>query len=278
MQAYDFYILHKKGVKVQIGGSDQWGNITAGIELIRRKSAESGTDDRQQLSDSLSSRSDAFGVSISLLTNANGEKFGKSAGNAVWLCPTLLSTFEFYQFFKRVQDDQVEKLLKIFTFLELDQVNELMTRHNKDPERHEAQKVLAREVTSLVHGEQAALVAETKSAVLYEDALLNTDTIGQVILEAFSEDNTKVITLSRDQILNKPILDVFVNAKLTATKSQARKLFQSGALYLNKHKISQMDKKVEERDVLGVYPHPQVMLLRTGKTNYKIVHLVWLAK
>jgi tyrosyl-tRNA synthetase len=139
-QAYDFYQLHvNEGCTVQLGGSDQWGNITAGMDLIRRKLGSSVSVD-------------VFGLTIPLVTSSTGEKFGKSAGNAVWLDADELSPLEFYQFFRRSPDSEVEKYLHFFTFLPSEAIRALMEEHNKYPERHAPQRSLAYEVTEIVHG------------------------------------------------------------------------------------------------------------------------------
>ncbi|KAL7747028.1 tyrosyl-tRNA synthetase [Sorochytrium milnesiophthora] len=158
LQAYDFwYLYEREGCSIQIGGSDQWGNIVAGIDLIRRK----------REAESSPSREEAFGITLPLITTASGEKFGKSAGNAVWLDERRTSIFDFYQFFKRTQDADVERYLHLFTFLPLDSIKDMMAVHQTRPEQRVAQRALAYEVTALVHTAPAAEKAQLQSDILY---------------------------------------------------------------------------------------------------------------
>ena len=151
-QAYDWLHLHKEyDCRFQMGGSDQMGNIKSGFDLISKVS-----------------KKPVFGLTLPLITNETGDKFGKSAGNAIWLDPTQTSEFALYQFFIRLPDSEVENLLKLLTFLPLNEVNDLVGKHQKNPDQREAQKVLAREMTLLIHGADGLTKAELLSDALYK--------------------------------------------------------------------------------------------------------------
>jgi tyrosyl-tRNA synthetase len=207
LQGLDYLTLYQKyGVDLQIGASDQWTNILSGVELIRRKLQK-----------------EAFAFTCPLVTDASGKKFGKSEGNAVWLDAQKTSPFAFYQFWLNQGDEMVEKYLKFYTFLSLEEITELMARHNSAPQAREAQKKLAAEVTALVHGTTAVTTAEMISGVLF----------GSVALDSLSRsERNELITnapgakLSRKELAQTSVIDALVASGLASSKGDARRLIE----------------------------------------------------
>ncbi|KAI9013139.1 tyrosine-tRNA ligase [Gaertneriomyces semiglobifer] len=263
LQGYDYYHLytHEK-CRVQIGGSDQWGNITAGMDMIRRKCGQTDGTDSSHEADPL-----AYGVTSPLVTTASGEKFGKSAGNAVWLDANMLSCFDFYQFFRRTPDTEVARYLRYFTFIPVNEIEALMLKSYDMPEAHLPQRTLAAEVTELVHGAEAAEKAIIMSDVLYDKTLSSVN--GNDIVNAFSGD-ARLKKLPRSQVIGADIIQVAVAAGGLKSKSAGRKLLQAGGLYLNKRKVSPAGHVITEEDLLD----GTVCLIRTGKEQYRIVQIV----
>ncbi|KAJ3114172.1 tyrosyl-tRNA synthetase [Phlyctochytrium bullatum] len=218
LQAYDFFQLWtKEKCTVQIGGSDQWGNITAGIELIRKKAPEQQPPTPTKTPVTEEEKDRVYGLTIPLMTTSTGEKFGKSAGNAIWLDSERLSVFDFYQYFRRTADADVEKQLKSFTFLPLGEISEIMDRHSQNPKAHEPQRRLAFEVTGLVHGYKHASRAQIMSEVLF-DTDLNKVTTDEV-LDAFENDD-RLVELPYDKVVGAPLTEFIRDAKGCATKSE----------------------------------------------------------
>ncbi|KAJ0395918.1 hypothetical protein ATCC90586_000751 [Pythium insidiosum] len=201
-QAYDFLHLHRHHHCVaQLGGSDQWGNIVSGTELIRKSIGK-----------------DAFGVTLSLLTTASGEKYGKSAGNAVWLDANKTSVFDFYQYFLRADDRDVEQLLKSFTFLELDEIGEIVHEHSKAPERRLAQHLLADTITTTMHGADALKGAKDATALLFGKADdKNAVTLTAATVKTIAAD-APLISLQRDQVVGQSLVDVAVRCGAAKSK------------------------------------------------------------
>jgi len=249
LQAYDFLWLHDhEGCRLQLGGSDQWGNITAGTELIRRlRGAET------------------FGLTIPLVCDSQGRKFGKSEGNAVYLDPKKTSYYDFYQFFLRTADADAARYLRIFTFLPLEQIAQIEEQMKAAPEKREAQRLLAEEVTRCVHGESGLTVARRASDVLFGgalDGLSLTD-----LLAIFANVPSK--ELPHDAIVGKPVLDVAAAAGLFASKGEARRLVQQGGLYLNNRRVSDIAQVVASGDLI----EGRVAVLRAGKKNFCLVKI-----
>jgi len=249
LQAYDFLHLHEKyGCVLQGGGADQWGNITAGIDLIRRM---------REIT--------ACGLTTPLLTKTDGTKFGKTEGGAVWLSPARTSVYRFYQFLIQVEDAQVIQLLKFFTFLPMEDIAALEAQHQATPERRDAHKKLALDLTTLVHGESAAADAMRASEILFGGSL-------EGITEAqFDEVIAEVpnVTLSR-AILGQPdcaLVEILIAAGLSPSKGQARKDIEAGGVYVNN--VRAADTKL----VLGTEHllFGKFILLRKGKRNYALV-------
>ncbi len=249
LQAYDFLHLHEKnGCLLQAGGADQWGNITAGIDLIRRKRDIT-----------------ACGLTTPLLTKTDGTKFGKTEGGAVWLSPARTSVYRFYQFLIQVEDAQVIQLLKFFTFLPMEDIAALEAQHQATPERRDAHKKLALELTRLVHGECAAADAVRASEILFGGSLegITEAQFDEVIAEA------PHVSLSR-AILGQPggaLVEILIAAGLSPSKGQARKDIEAGGINVNNVRAS--DTKL----VLGAeyLLFGKFILLRKGKRNYALV-------
>ncbi|HEX9659256.1 MAG TPA: tyrosine--tRNA ligase [Rhodothermales bacterium] len=247
LQAYDFlHLATHQGCRIQGGGDDQWGNITAGIELVRRVRGER-----------------VFGITFPLLTTASGEKFGKSAGNAVWLDPSLTSPYRFYQYWLNTDDRDVERLLKLFTFAPLDELEDVVATHAQSPGRRRAQRRLAGEVTRLIHGEEARDRAERASLALFGGDLTTLDR--NELRDVFGEAPTA--TLDRDRLAGGlDAVTLLALTETTSSKGEARRLISSGGAYLNNQRI-QEGQTINEEQLL----HGEMLILRTGKKNYRLV-------
>ncbi|QRV79224.1 tryptophanyl-tRNA synthetase [Ceratobasidium sp. AG-Ba] len=202
LQAHDYFHLYNHhGCRLQIGGADQWGNIVAGIDLIKRR--HEGAEELEP----------AYGLTVPLLTTPSGEKFGKSAGNAVWLDSEMTPALDYYQYFVRQPDAAVDNLLRIFTFIPRDQIKELLKQHNarlhEDPSKRLAQRTLAHEATSLIHGEPLAQQAASASRVLYESDLSSAS------LATFSDalkGDRRLLLISRTEFLETPLSALLLKA------------------------------------------------------------------
>ncbi|KAJ3192675.1 tyrosyl-tRNA synthetase [Irineochytrium annulatum] len=216
LQAYDFYHLNRtRGCTIQLGGSDQWGNIAAGIELVHKKWAVLKTE--EGVSPQERSGEDVYGVTMPLVTTAQGEKFGKSAGNAVWLDEGLVSHFDFYQFFRRTPDTEVERYLMYFTLLPLDEIHAIMGRLKAEPKKHIPQRALAFEVTELVHGAEAAKNARVMSEVLFDSKAGQIPNVDDVI-QAF-EGDARLVTMPRSEFVGLHASDVAIKIGAIASPS-----------------------------------------------------------
>ncbi|KAI9021934.1 putative tyrosine-tRNA ligase [Hyaloraphidium curvatum] len=253
LQAFDFYYLSMShGCNVQLGGSDQWGNITAGTDLIRRKSQDAA---------------EAFGLTLPLVVTDKGEKFGKSAGNAIWLDEEMCPVFDFYQFFRRTPDSMCPTYLRYFTFLSPAEIDQVARDHADNPSRHVMQRTLAGEVTRLVHGEAKAVRAETQASVLYDEDVGGSVPLDR-ILAAFRGDQ-RLVTVKRDACVGSEVWKLAVDVQLFPSKSQALKHIKSGGLYLNKVAVESDQRTIAASDLI----HGAIFTLRAGKSNYKIVHV-----
>ncbi|CAL5376850.1 unnamed protein product [Camellia sinensis] len=254
LQGYDFlYLFDKEGVRVQIGGSDQWGNITAGTDLIRKilQPAEEGA---------------AYGLTFPLLLKSDGTKFGKSEDGALWLSHSMLSPYKFYQHFFSVPDADVVRFLKTLTFLSMDEIAELESKMQRpDYLPNSVQRRLAEEVTLLVHGQEGLDEALKATDALRPGAetRLDSETIERIAGDVPS------CLLPYNQVLNLSLVDLSVSTGLLETKSAARRLLQQGGLYLNNSRVTSEGKKVEAEDIVG----GKVLLLSAGKKN-KMVSLI----
>jgi tyrosyl-tRNA synthetase len=243
IQAHDFWHLNRtEGCELQMGGSDQWGNITAGIELVARR------EGRQ-----------VHGLVFPLITTATGSKFGKSEAGNVWLDPARTSPYQFYQFWVNTDDRDVERYLKLFTFLRLDRIAAALAEHAADPGLRVAQRLLAREVTATVHGEEAAAQAIETAAAMFGGGGGGGDL-------ARAELPERVV--SRSELPgDMPIVDLLVASGLAASKGDARRGIQGRGFYLNDQAIDAVDLTVGEDDLQGPSDR-RFVILRKGKKNY----------
>jgi tyrosyl-tRNA synthetase len=236
VQAYDFLQLFRtEGCTLQMGGSDQWGNIVAGVELIRK--ADSGH---------------AFALVCPLLTTSSGEKMGKSEGNSLWLDPELTSPYDFYQYWINVDDADVERLLRLYTFLPESRIAELTRAEGVG--LREAKRALAREVTTLAHGEAAATSAEAATRALFGGAP-NVD-----------DPNIPTTEIMAGEVSSVSFADLFVRAELVPSRGEARRKAAEGALWVNGERLEDVDAPFQPAD--------NDTLLRFGKKRYRRIRIV----
>jgi tyrosyl-tRNA synthetase len=249
LQAFDFYHLRRElECELQIGGSDQWGNITAGIDLCRKKL---GTT--------------VYGLTLPLITNADGSKFGKSVQGAIWLDPAKTSVYRFYQFWVRVDDKDVIRFLKYFTFFSREEIEQLEKEHLARPEGRVAHKALAKAATDLIHGSQATQDAMRASEILFggELAGISESNFEDVAAEVPSKELEK----SKLEGEGFPLLELLVHSGLATSKGQARKDVEGGGIYLNNIRAAESQKNVTSNDLL----FGKRILLRKGKRNYVVI-------
>lgn len=251
LQAYDFYHLRKAmDCELQVGATDQWGNITAGTELIRKKL-----------------NATAYGLVFPLLTKADGTKYGKTASGTVWLDPKRTSPYRFYQYFMQVEDAEVVKLLKVLTFLSVDEINALEAEVQSNPGARGAQKALARAMTATVHGDTAFADAQRASEIMFGGGL---EGIAETVFQdVIGEVPTKTLERAKLEGAGLPLVDVLVHSGLAPSKGQARKDVEGGGIYLNNIRVSEASRAVSTNDLLfGKY-----LLLRKGKRTYTVVNV-----
>jgi len=245
LQAYDFLELNRRdGVTLQIGGSDQWGNITAGLELIRRMDGKT-----------------AHGITFPLFTTASGGKFGKTEAGTVWLDPELTSPYKFYQFWVNTDDRDAGKSLRLFTLLSHETIQELESALAAAPQKREAQQALAREITARVHGEESARVAEEVSAILFGKS--DPAALSEKVLRALSREVPFV-----EANVTPTILDALVLLRLAASKGAGRRLLQQGGIYLNGKRIADN----EDLTTTAMLPGGHY-LLRKGARDYGLIRV-----
>jgi tyrosyl-tRNA synthetase len=248
MQAYDFlHLFDTHGCTLQVGGNDQWGNITAGIDLIRRL--------RQ---------TQAYGITFPLVTTSTGEKFGKSAGNALWLDSVRTAPWDFYQYLVRQDDRDVLRLLKLYTFLPLERLAELERAVHAHPEQREAQKVLAWEVTRIVHGQASADEQAHAAEVIYHGEIKGIS--DQTLAAVFATMPSTTVTHAELEA-GLELAALFVRTALASSKGEFRRLLQSGGVYVNN--VRQTDEKA--RLGLESRASESFIVLRAGKTKYHLV-------
>ncbi|PYJ86488.1 MAG: tyrosine--tRNA ligase [Verrucomicrobia bacterium] len=249
LQAFDFYVLCRDyNCELQTGGSDQWGNITAGIDLCRKKLGKQ-----------------VYGLTLPLITNADGTKFGKTEAGAVWLDAKKTSTYRFYQFWIRTDDRDVIRYLKYFTFLAREEIEALEKLHAKEPEARAAHKVLAKSVTDLVHGSGATAEAVRASEILFGGGLegISETTFNEIV----GEVPTKEIEKAKLDGAGSPLVELLVHSGLSPSKGQARKDIEGGGVYVNNVRESNSNRAVTSSDLL----FGRHLLLRKGKRNYVVV-------
>ncbi|WP_238948808.1 tyrosine--tRNA ligase [Clostridium sp. YIM B02569] len=230
MQGYDFYELNQKyNCKMQLGGDDQWSNMIAGVELVRRKA-----------------QGEAMAMTCTLLTNSQGQKMGKTVGGALWLDPAKTSPYDFYQYWRNVDDADVEKCLALLTFLPMDEVRRLGALEGA--EINGAKKVLAYEITKLVHGEEEAKKAEEAATALFAGGA--------------DMSNVPTVTIAKEEI-GLPILDVMASTKIIPSKKEGRRLIEQGGLSINGVKVEEVNRILTEEDF-----QDGAVLIKRGKKNY----------
>jgi tyrosyl-tRNA synthetase len=243
IQAYDFWHLFRtEGCELQIGGSDQWGNITAGIELIGKREGKQ-----------------THGLVFPLITTVSGTKFGKSEAGNVWLDPARTTPYQFYQFWINTDDRDVERYLKLFTFLPLDEIAGTMATHLRDPGKRMAQRLLATDVTTRVHGEAAAEQATKTSQSLFGGRSGNA---GSAALGDVPERR-----VPRGQLRDLSVVELLVASGLATSKADARRGIQGKGFYLNDEPIETADRELAEEELQGP-PDSRFVILRKGKKNY----------
>lgn len=248
LQAYDFLTLYREhGCTLQLGGSDQWGNITAGIDLIRRKTGGA-----------------AYGLTLPLVTKADGSKFGKTETGTIWLDAAKTSPYEMYQFWLNTADADVATFLKYFTFLPLAEIEHLAAASRRVPEQREAQRVLAAEVTDLVHGRAAREQAERITTALFSGH------VQSLTIEEAAQATSAMprLGLARES-LPLPITELLVKAGLAESKKRARELVSAGAIQVNGEKVTSPETAVSREMAL----HGRYLILRKGKKTYHAVTL-----
>ncbi len=242
LQALDFLHLYEtKNCVLQVAGSDQWGNITAGIELIRKKTDKT-----------------AYGMVMPLVTDSNGVKFGKTEGNALWLDKNKTSSYELYQYLVNLEDSMIISYLKKLTFLSKEEIEEIEAKHNEHPELREAHKILAREIITDLHGKE-----EYEKAVRISEALFKgnfNDLSNEELGEAFKGNEVKEIEL------NKNILDVLVEMNVATSKRQAREFISGNSIEIKGEKVKELDKTITEQDLIN----NTFLIIKRGKKNYYI--------
>lgn len=248
LQSFDFLHLYENNnVRLQFGGSDQWGNITAGLELIRRKI-----------------QGDAYAFSVPLITNSEGKKFGKSAGNAVWLDPKLTSPYKFHQFWLNVPDADVIRLLKVFTFESEESIAAIERAMQEHPEKRDAQKHLADSLCTFVHGAKATDDAKRCAAALFGGSLDGLSR--EQLLDIFSEAPSS--TVSRAQLDSLDMLSLLATT-VSKSKGDARRLVQGGGIYVDNERLAAETMPVRETKL----SENGFIVIRSGKKNYHLVRL-----
>lgn len=255
VQAYDFLHLYENaGCSLQMGGSDQWGNITTGTELIRRKNG-----------------GEAHALTMPLITKADGTKFGKTESGTVWLDAERTSPYEFYQFWFNTSDEDAEKYIKIFTFLNQEEVSELVNSHREAPHLRVLQKTLAEKVTTFVHGETALKEALKASSILFgKSTSEDLKSLGEKSFLSALKGVPQFHIKAEQLTSGIPILDFLaVETAILPSKSEARKLIKGNAISINKNKIQSVETTVNQDQLLN----ERYLLVQKGKKNYFLVVL-----
>ena len=253
LQGYDFlYLFEHKNCVLQMGGSDQWGNITTGSELIRRMTGK-----------------EAFALTCPLIRKADGTKFGKTEKGNIWLDPEKTSPYEFYQFWLNVSDEDADRYIKIFTMLSREEIEAAIANHQQAPERRELQKLLAREITIMVHGEAEYNNAVAASEILFGKATSET-------LKALDEktflavfDGVPSFDLPKAELPINILDFLAVKTNILPSKGEARKMVSGGGVSINKEKVSDITANIDESHILD----EKYILVQKGKKNYFLIHV-----
>lgn len=242
LQALDFKYLHEtKGVDLQCAGSDQWGNITAGIDLIRKSTGD-----------------EVYAFTMPLVTDSQGKKFGKSEGNALWLDKTKTSSYKLYQFFVNVEDEMVIDYLKIYTFLSKEEIEEIEKRHKEHPEYREAHKTLAKEIITFLHGKEEYKKAQNLAQHLFNNEFK--DLSKNDIEDLFDKQDIKQIET------NTNIVDLIVNLGAASSKREAREFIKNGSIAINGEKISDVEITIDSNYLID----DTYIIVKRGKKNYYV--------
>jgi tyrosyl-tRNA synthetase len=255
LQGYDYLWLYEhKGIRLQLGGSDQWGNITTGVELIRR----------------MLGKTDAFALTCPLVKKADGTKFGKTEKGNIWLDPEKTSPYEFYQFWLNVSDEDAQRYIKIFTLLDRKTIEDAIEEHRKDPGRRLLQQLIAKEITSMIHGEKEYENAVSASKMLFGNS--TSDELRKLDEKTFLAVFNGVPTFDvRRSDLPCNILDFLaVKTQVFPSKGEARKMVQGNGVSINKDKVTDIERAICENDIVdGKY-----ILVQKGKKNYFIINII----
>jgi len=250
LQAYDFFRLHvDHGCELQVGGSDQWGNITMGVDLVRKLA-----------------RTEVYGLTTPLVTKPDGTKFGKTESGTVWLDPSLTSPYRFYQFLLQSEDAAVGGYLRYFTFLGTEEIAALDEETVAHPERRAAQRALARSVTEMVHGLEQVQRAEKASAALFGTEISDLDE--DVLVDVMDDAPSSALALS-ELATGVSLVDLMVKTGLSASKGEARRAVAQGGAYVNNRRVSGEDQLLGQDDLL----HGRYLVLRRGRRDYHMVRV-----
>lgn len=253
IQGYDFYYLHKqRNCKLQMGGSDQWGNIVTGTELIRRKSGQ-----------------EAFAFTCPLIKKADGNKFGKTETGNVWLDPQKTSPYHFYQFWLNASDADTANWIRIFTFLDEPTINSITADHNADPSRRVLQKKLAEEVTRWVHGEEALSEALETTQKLFASQNAPAESLSEEDLEGIA-GIVRADYSSQSITEGVNVVNLLTETRVFSSKGEARKMIANGGVSINRHKVKDSEQQVTAAMLL----HGKFLLIQKGKKNYYLVKAV----
>jgi tyrosyl-tRNA synthetase len=254
VQGYDFYWLYEnKNCKLQFGGSDQWGNIVTGTELIRRKTG-----------------GEAFAFTCPLLTKADGSKFGKTEKGNIWLDPAKTSPYTFYQFWLNTADADAERFLKVFTFLPEQEINDLVQQQKGNEHLRILQKKLAEELTCFVHSRKDYEFAVKASSILFNNDTaeilkeLNEDQLLQVM------EGVPTVEIEKDQLNILDIISLLAETKILPSKGEAKKMITGGGIFINKEKVNSIDEKINQGQLL----HGKYVLIQKGKKNYFLLKAI----
>lgn len=249
LQAYDFYYLYQNNnTKLQLGGSDQWGNITSGTELIRRKCS-----------------GEAYALTTQLIKKADGSKFGKSESGNIWLDKTKTSPYRFYQFWINTPDEDAKSFIKIFTFLSKEEIEKLISDHSADPGKRILQKALAKEMTIMVHSEDDYNASVAASKILFDGTILDLAKLDEAtFLDVF--DGVPQFELSKNDMQSGVgVIDLLAEkTKIFPSKGEARKMIQGGGVSINKEKIASQDEVINASKLIN----NKYILIQKGKKNY----------
>ncbi|MBU0750449.1 tyrosine--tRNA ligase [Patescibacteria group bacterium] len=249
LQAYDYMMLNQKyGCDLQIGGSDQWTNILSGVELVRKKEGK-----------------EVFALTFPLINDASGKKFGKSEGNAVWLDANKTSPFAFYQFWLQTDDRNIDHYLKVFTFVSLPEIAAMVEMHGRSPERRQGQRMLAKAVTEVVHGKDAALHAEKCTDVLFGTTAFSSLTKAEQTLLMKSVPSVSVTSTKIEA--GYTVVDVLIDSGLLTSKSEARRLLEGGGVRLN-GEVASITTRVTTEDFIN-----GLAIVQKGKSEKVLVSL-----